>query len=157
MKHFILEGKNKPLQVKVVTSEKEYDDAVSVRRKVFVDEQQVPEHLELDEFEETATHFVAYEEDFPVGAGRCRNVENLCKVERICVLSSHRKLGIGEAIMNAIERFAAEQKMAGMKLNAQTHAEKFYKRLGYVKTSDEVFLDAGIPHITMKKTPHAGS
>ncbi|HEX6923056.1 MAG TPA: GNAT family N-acetyltransferase, partial [Bacillales bacterium] len=30
------------------------------------------------------------------------------------------------------------------------HAEQFYKRLGYETYSDQ-FLDAGIPHVAMKK------
>jgi len=36
------------------------------------------------------------------------------------------------------------------KLNAQTRAVDFYKRLGYKVVSEE-FLDAGIPHVTMTK------
>ncbi|HET7626762.1 MAG TPA: GNAT family N-acetyltransferase [Bacillales bacterium] len=137
--------------VKQVTNEKEYSDAVEVRRKVFIEEQRVPEELELDEFEDSAVHFVAYEDGVPVGAGRFRQVDRCGKVERICVLASHRKKGFGEAVMKAIETYASAERLDGLKLNAQTQAASFYERLGYVKTSDEVFLDAGIPHLAMKK------
>jgi len=37
-----------------------------------------------------------------------------------------------------------------IKLHAQTHAEGFYKKLGYVTVSGE-FMDAGIPHVEMVK------
>lgn len=140
------------MEVKIVSCDSsEYRDAVFVRRRVFMDEQNVPEDLELDEFEETATHFVAYNEGEVVGAGRCRNVEGNCKVERICVMPSSRKHGVGQAIMRTIEGFAYDQHMPTLILHAQTHAERFYKRLGYATCSDEVFLDAGIPHVSMKK------
>lgn len=139
------------MQVMIVTNEKEYRDAVTVRRKVFVDEQHVPEDLEWDNFEETATHFVAYEDEQAVGAGRCRVIEGRCKIERICVLPSHRKKSIGKAIMGKIEQFARDQRWSELKLHSQTHAEKFYKQLGYETTSGE-FLDAGIPHVAMKKS-----
>lgn len=138
------------MQVKKVTNEQEYRDAVAVRRKVFIDEQRVPEDLELDEYEDTATHFVAYDEERAVGAGRCRLLNGRCKIERICVLPDCRKKGIGIAIMAAIEQFASEKQWNELKLNSQTHAEKFYKRLGFETTSGE-FLDAGIPHVTMLK------
>lgn len=136
--------------VEIVLNEKQHKDALAVRRKVFMEEQHVPEDLEIDEYEESATHFVVYEEEQPIGAGRCRIVEKNAKVERICVLSSYRKQGVGEAIMNKIEEFAKDRELQGLKLNSQTHAEPFYKRLGYETYSDQ-FLDAGIPHVAMKK------
>lgn len=139
------------MEVKIVSCDSEYRDAVLVRRRVFMDEQNVPEDLEWDEFEETATHFVAYNEGDTVGAGRCRVVEGNCKVERICVMPTSRKHGVGQAIMEKIEQYAHDQHMQTLILHAQTHAEPFYKRLGYVTCSDEVFLDAGIPHVSMKK------
>lgn len=139
------------MNIVIASNEKEYRDALSVRFRVFVEEQHVPEEEEVDAFEERATHFVAYDRGEPVGAGRCRRVEDRCKVERICVLPSHRKQGIGEAIMKAIEDFAASKQMLELKLNAQNRAESFYKRLGYETVSGE-FLDAGIPHVAMVKT-----
>src|SRR5699024_11577020 len=46
-----------------------------VRKTVFVDEQKVPEELEIDEFEETAIHFISYEQDEPIAASRLRSEE----------------------------------------------------------------------------------
>lgn len=135
-----------------MTNDREYRDAVFVRRRVFMDEQKVPEDIELDEFEDTAIHFVAYDNDEVVGAGRCRKVEGNAKVERICVMPSFRKHGVGQAIMEKIEQFARDQHLAALELHAQTHAELFYKRIGYVTSSPEEFLDAGIPHVSMKKS-----
>ncbi|WP_374722788.1 GNAT family N-acetyltransferase [Peribacillus tepidiphilus] len=139
------------MNVKIVSNEKELQDAFSVRKTVFVDEQKVPVEEEIDSFEDEAVHFVLYDNEQPVGAGRFRLVDGMGKVERICVLSSHRKKGAGKIIMDAIEEYAAKQDLKKLKLNAQTHAIPFYERLGYEVVSEE-FLDAGIPHKTMMKT-----
>ncbi|GAA0336959.1 GNAT family N-acetyltransferase [Bacillus carboniphilus] len=138
------------MEVRVVNTEQELKDAFEVRKVVFVDEQNVPFEEEMDEYDETATHLVLYHEGVPSGAGRFRVVEGIGKVERICVLSSLRGHGAGKAIMRKIEEVAKDQGISSLKLNAQTHAIPFYESLGYEVISDE-FMDAGIPHKTMKK------
>ncbi|SDI27395.1 Predicted N-acyltransferase, GNAT family [Alteribacillus bidgolensis] len=134
----------------------ELNDAFKVRFEVFVQEQNVSEEEEVDEYEETALHFVAYEDSRPVGAGRLRFADGYGKVERICVLASHRHTGAGRLIMEAVEQKAKTEGFHSMKLNAQISASGFYKKLGYHVTSGE-FMDAGIPHLEMKKTLSAES
>jgi predicted GNAT family N-acyltransferase len=138
------------MEVKVVSNEKELTDAFDVRKKVFVEEQKVPVEEEIDQYEDSAAHFILYQSGEPAGAGRFRIVDGLGKVERICVLAKQRGTGAGKAIMNKIEQHAKSQGVEALKLNAQTHAIPFYTSLGYEVISDE-FLDAGIPHKTMKK------
>ncbi|BDG48349.1 MULTISPECIES: GNAT family N-acetyltransferase [Parageobacillus] len=129
-----------------------YKDALLVRRIVFIEEQHVPEEEEIDEFEQEATHFVLYDGEKPVGAGRLRTIDDgVGKIERICVLPQYRGRGAGKQLMEMIEMFAKEQGIRKVKLNAQTHAEPFYQKLGYHTVSD-VFMDAGIPHVTMVKS-----
>jgi predicted GNAT family N-acyltransferase len=136
---------------KIVENEKELEDAFSVRRTVFIDEQNVPAEEELDQHEDEATHFVLYHEGSPIGAGRFRFIDGYGKVERICVLKEARKTGAGKRIMNGIEEYALEEDIRKLKLNSQTHAIPFYAGLGYEVVSEE-FLDAGIPHKTMIKS-----
>jgi predicted GNAT family N-acyltransferase len=136
--------------IKMVENQKEQEDAFSVRRTVFVDEQNVPLEEEIDAHEDEATHFVMYHERTPIGAGRFRIVAGYGKVERICVLKEARKTGAGKAVMNEIENHARAKGIHKLKLNAQTHAIPFYAGLGYNIVSEE-FLDAGIPHKTMIK------
>jgi predicted GNAT family N-acyltransferase len=136
--------------VKIVENQKELDDAFSVRKTVFIHEQNVPAEEEIDQYEEEATHFVMYKDKSPIGAGRFRVLDGYGKVERICVLKVARKSGAGKAIMGEIEKFASTKGVNKLKLNAQTHAIPFYSGLGYEVVSEE-FLDAGIPHKTMVK------
>ncbi|MBK5445562.1 MULTISPECIES: GNAT family N-acetyltransferase [unclassified Peribacillus] len=137
--------------VKIAENTQEREYAYMIRKKVFVDEQNVPIEEEIDQYEEDSTHFVLYnEQEQPVGAGRFRVIDGVGKVQRICVLSTERKNGAGAMIMSAIGEFAEQNKIPQLKLDAQLHAIPFYSKLGYQIVSDE-FMDAGIPHKTMKK------
>ncbi|MDQ0861146.1 GNAT family N-acetyltransferase [Bacillus sp. V2I10] len=136
---------------RIVKSDEELQDAYDVRTKVFVEEQHVPEEEEIDQFEREASHVVLYDGDMPVGAGRFRILNGIGKIERICVLPDYRSKGAGKIIMEKLEEIAASKEMQTLKLNAQTHAEPFYEKLGYNTISKETFLDAGIPHVTMVK------
>ncbi|MCD8502354.1 MAG: GNAT family N-acetyltransferase [Bacillaceae bacterium] len=138
------------MDVKVVTNAKQRQDALDVRMKVFVEEQKVPAEEEIDEHEDTSTHFVVYDHNNAAGAGRLREYEGYGKVERICIDANYRKKGVGRLLMNAIEAEGIKQGFTKFKLYAQTHAIPFYESLGY-HTSSEEFMDAGIPHVEMKK------
>ncbi|CAG9610670.1 GNAT family N-acetyltransferase [Pseudoneobacillus rhizosphaerae] len=137
--------------LKVVATEEELNDAFSIRKEVFVHEQNVPEELEIDEFEDDSIHFALYQNNRPVGAGRFRELDGFGKVERICVAQNVRGTGAGKVIMHGIEEHAKGKQISTLKLNAQTSAIPFYEKLGYEIISEE-FMDAGIPHKTMKKT-----
>lgn len=138
------------IEVKTITSGNK-DHVFAIRRKVFVDEQQVPPEEEIDEYEEEATHFLACVGGEPAGAARMRwKDEKTAKAERVAVLSHFRGTGVGRELMQAIEKEAQANNARSIQLSAQTHAQPFYKRLGYEAYGD-VFLDAGIEHIAMKK------
>ena len=134
-----------------MTTSSEREDAFSVRRIVFVEEQGVPLSLELDELDETADHFVVYTENTPIGAGRIREIDSgIGKVERVCILPEFRGKHLGKLIMQALENHAAYKGFEKVVLNAQSYAIPFYEKIGYVITSPE-FMDADIPHRTMEK------
>lgn len=139
------------MNVEVAKTEDQIQEVFHIRKTVFVEEQQVPLEEEIDEYENDSTHFVLYDQNKPVGAGRFRILDGVGKVERICVLKSIRGKGAGRTLMLGIEEYAKRQPLSQLKLNAQTYAIPFYEGLGYQVTSEE-FLDAGIPHKTMKKT-----
>ena len=138
-------------KVNIATTDREREDAFSVRRKVFVEEQGVPLNLELDELDMTADHFVVYTANIPIGAGRIRESNvGVGKVERVCVLPEYRGKNIGVLVMQALEDHATKKGFEKVILNAQSYAVPFYEKIGYVITSPE-FMDADIPHRAMEK------
>ncbi|QFF98272.1 GNAT family N-acetyltransferase [Psychrobacillus glaciei] len=139
------------VNAKIVETDNEYQDAIFIRRKVFVEEQDVPIHLELDEHDQNAIHFVAYDDEIPFGAGRIRTAEpNVGKIERVCILPEYRGKKLGNLMMQCMEDYAHSNGYHKLKLNSQSHAVPFYEKRSYSITSPE-FLEAGIPHRAMEK------
>lgn len=141
--------------IRVVQDEAELEAAFFVRRAVFMEEQQVPEEIEMDQFDERdapTIHFVATLGNEPVGAARLRTYsDGVGKVERVAVAASQRGTGLGRKLMDVLEQTAREHGYAKLKLNAQCHAQRFYEKLGYVQIG-ELFVEAGIDHVAMEKT-----
>ncbi|SES26110.1 Predicted N-acyltransferase, GNAT family [Gracilibacillus ureilyticus] len=138
------------MKIKIVENEQQLQDAYTVRCEVFVEEQGVPEELEIDDLENEAIHFAGYDDEKPVAASRMRLVDGYGKMERICILKDYRGKSYGKELLLFMEQVAKEKGIDKSKLNAQTQAEAFYQKLGYTTISGE-FMDAGIPHITMTK------
>ncbi|GMG77238.1 MULTISPECIES: GNAT family N-acetyltransferase [Bacillus] len=139
--------------IKRITNENDLHVAQDIRKSVFIEEQQVPESDEFDQFDtlnEQCQHVLVYHENQPVGTGRVRIVDHTGKLERICILKPYRKYGLGKIIIGELEKIMQEKGISKIKLHGQTHAEGFYKKLGYQTTSDE-FMEDGIPHILMTK------
>ncbi len=127
--------------------------AFQIRKEVFVKEQGVPLEDEFDQFDKLngpCEHILVHDKDQPVGTGRIRFVDGIGKLERICVLEPYRKFGLGKIIIQALEEIAEERGVSQVKLHGQTQAEGFYLKLGY-RTSSDVFMEDGIPHIIMRK------
>ena len=60
------------LQVKKVETTEELEQVFNIRKEVFIKEQKVPVDIEMDEFDETAEHFIMYLGDEPIGCARIR-------------------------------------------------------------------------------------
>ena len=149
----------------LVTPEAAPDEGMTqcreIRRRVFVEEQSVPPELEWDGLDDEAEHFMAIEtaEDErdasatprAVGTARLRSIDGCAKAERVAVLESHRRHGVGRCLMQALEQRAIERGLGAIKLNAQVRVVPFYERLGYTRVG-EVFVEAGIDHLAMSKT-----
>ncbi len=117
----------------------------AVRRRVFIEEQQVPEALEWDGEDEQAQHWLAESAGIALGTVRLRGGGH---IGRMAVLESHRHTGIGSRLLNAAIVAARAQGLAAVHLHAQVQALDFYARHGFVAEGEE-FMDAGIPHRAM--------
>ncbi|HLS61458.1 MAG TPA: GNAT family N-acetyltransferase [Virgibacillus sp.] len=138
------------MNIKIATSKEERNRVFQIRKSVFVEEQQVPLELELDEYEDDAIHFIGIQDDMPMAASRLRWSGEYGKLERICILKHLRGQSYGKQLIEAMEQTIQEHGYSKAILGAQTHAVSFYERLGYQVVSEE-FIDAGIPHVIMSK------
>lgn len=118
-----------------------------VRRRVFIEEQGVPESLEWAPIDAGCAWFVAIVNDGEV-VGIVRLLED-GRVGRMAVLPAWRRRGIGGALLNAVLALARGRGLGGVYLSAQSLAVPFYLRHGFQAEGDE-YQDAGIPHRTMR-------
>jgi len=134
----------------IATTALQRDDAFAVRIAVFVDEQGIARSDELDDFDASATHCVAYVDGVPAAAGRLLLFDGHAKIGRMAVLASHRGTGLGALVLDALEREAGARGIRHIKLSAQLHARGFYERCGYTAHGG-IYDDVGIPHVDMDK------
>ena len=75
--------------------------ALGVRRRVFIEGQDVSEEGEM-EFEEDSVHFVLLANNTVVGTVRYRVTENGVKLERLAVDAEQRGKGYGKALISNV-------------------------------------------------------
>lgn len=127
------------------------ETCLQLRRVVFIDEQNVPEDEEVDEYDKTATHLLAFDGDTPVGTARIIVQGEVGKIGRVCVLQTHRGTGLGADLINAaLDHLRSLPDLTTARLGAQTYALGFYQRLGFTAYGDE-YIDAGILHFDMER------
>lgn len=118
-----------------------------IRRKVFVDEQEVAENEEFDVFEESSIHYLGLMNGTPAGTARWRITTNGIKLERFAVLPEYRNKGVAARIL---QRVLADTMPSGVPLylHAQLTAQVFYEKNGFEKHGD-IFEECGILHYKM--------
>jgi predicted GNAT family N-acyltransferase len=137
------------MHVRFVTDAADLDACLALRRAVFIDEQRVPEALELDGQDADCLHVLATDDDGGVvGTARLRLTDHGAKVQRVAVAAARRRRGVGRRIMEAVVSEARRHRAAVVVLSSQVTAIPFYEQLGFV-ASGPVYEDAGIPHRDM--------
>ncbi|MFC9279923.1 GNAT family N-acetyltransferase [Streptomyces collinus] len=150
-----------PVTVRIAEDPADREACFAIRKEVFVAEQGVPQDIEYDAYDAVAVHVLAVREDGePLGTGRLLFGEvaaaktggeaSVGSLGRLAVAGAARGLGIGVALVRAIEEAARAHGLTAVDLHAQTQALGFYERLGYEAYGPE-FLDAGIPHRSMRR------
>ncbi len=138
------------LNIKYIETEKEYQLARMIREEVFINGQNVPREIELDNYEKTATHILAISDNEAVGTARWRFTEKGVKLERFAVLEQYRGTGIGVALVKFVLNELREEKY--IYLNAQEHVIGFYEKLLFIGVGD-IFYEAKIAHMKMVYNP----
>ena len=127
-------------------------DAFLVRQEVFILEQGVPAELELDEFDSSAAHVLAYQDTHCIGTGRLVNLSaKQAQIGRMAVLAKFRGKGVGKQILQKLVDLAVSQGAQEIILHSQVSAIPFYERLGFQAQGD-VYDEASIPHRNMMLT-----
>jgi predicted GNAT family N-acyltransferase len=140
-------------RIKVIAIESPADmqRALAIRRRVFIEEQHVPEEIELDADDDHAFHALAILDGVAIGCGRMlEHDDGEVKIGRMAVLREFRGTGIGAHILRFLIDRARARGLGRAILHAQLTAEGFYLKEGF-KPVGGVFDEAGIAHRKMER------
>lgn len=142
------------MRVERVESESSYQEALGIRKAVFVAEQGVPLALEVDVVTPAMCTFLVRNADgMAVSTGRTTTVGPLLKFQRIATLAPWRGRGFGRVLMLAMQDDANVRLPDSLPyMHAQTSAIAFYERLGWVKVGAP-FFEADMEHAAMARKP----
>lgn len=141
------------IRVKKIENQQELDEAFEIRREVFIVGQACPEEEEFDDFDEEATHFIAYVKGEPAGTCRFRTTSKGVKLERFAVLEKFRGEGIGKRLVQTVLGYLDKEDLEEgtlIYLHSQVAAMGLYTRFGFEKVG-EMFDEVGIDHYEMQK------
>jgi len=123
-----------------------YNQALEIRKKVFIEEQQVERELEVEN-EEEATYYLLLVDEKPVGTGRWRKTPEGVKLERFAVLPEFRNKNLGTVILKKVLE-DLKNKKERVYLHSQLKAIPYYQRQGF-KKHGPMFVEANIKHYMM--------
>jgi len=135
------------LIIKVANWEEDKPALQMIRREVFIHEQQVPEEMEWDEFDDSSTHFVCILENKIIATARLKPDG---QIGRMAVLQDYRNQGYGNKLLVFVIQTARDKNLKKLYLHAQVNAIPFYEKQGFTVCSD-IFYEANIPHREMSK------
>ena len=135
------------MTVSIVSWSDKQAELTTVRRAVFIEEQNVPESIELDDRDPDCSHVLAYDGlGNPIGTAR---IDAHGKIGRMAVLGEYRGLGVGREMLRTIMDWGTSRGIADFHLSAQIGAVGFYRKMGFETYGDE-FEEAGITHVNMR-------
>lgn len=122
-----------------------------IRLEVFNKEQNVPYELDIDLAEFNGEMFLYTNEcEEYVACARIIYEGDRVHLGRIAVLKEYRGKGYATKMILSIERIIQTLGIKEVYIEAQMSAKAFYEKLGYQSYGD-VFMDANMPHIYMRK------
>ncbi len=133
--------------IKIANWEKDKPALRMIRREVFINEQLVPEEMEWDEFDASATHFLCTLDDKLIATARLKPDG---QIGRMAVLKSYRNIGVGNKLLQFVIQTAREKNIKKLYLHAQVNAISFYENQDFSVCSD-IFYEANISHREMSK------
>ena len=135
------------INIRIANWNTDKDDLFRIRRRVFIEEQHVPENMEWDQYDDSSTHFLVTLDNNVIATARLKTDG---QIGRMAVLAEYRNKGIGSKLLQFVLLTALQQKQKKVYLHAQVSAISFYEKHGFT-TCGNIFYEADIPHREMSK------
>ena len=140
-----------PYTIQIVDWTAQHETLAKIRTDVFVEEQNVPVEIIMDDLDAGGVHVAALDADGSViGTGRLIIDARVPRISRMAVVKAWRGSGVGGLLLEALCDAAKQRGFGEVMLHSQTHASPFYFKHGFLSHGSE-FFEAGIPHQEMRK------
>lgn len=136
-----------------VNTPAQFNDAMYIRVKVFIEEQKIKVEDEYDINELDYTSFVLYKSGEKVATLRYKidKVKRIATIGRIAVLKEYRGQGYAKLMINYVEELLTfKYRPLTITIGGQHHLKAYYESLGYI-VEGEPYYDADILHYHLIK------
>ena len=124
-----------PFDVHIATEANDIADCLALRKRIFVVEQAIPDHLDSDGLDDDAVHVIVRRGDDShnviAATGRLVWEGTEGVLARIAVDEAFRGQGLGQIIVQRLEEAARQRGLQSLSLHPHQYLERFYRRLGY--------------------------
>jgi carbamate kinase len=142
------------MSFKWVSSAEELAEAFRIRRDVFVEEHNVADEFEFDEFDDHSDHLLALTNDGEIAATArllpSADFPGFARISRVAVLRQHRRKQLASRMVTLLEQRAKVTGYRGVQVSAIANVRPFYRKLGY-QAFGPFFDQNGIRHQAMSK------
>jgi predicted GNAT family N-acyltransferase len=125
------------LDLKVVGSPEELQQAFAIRSIVYLGEQSCPWAEEFDGNDFAATQIIGRVDGEPVATARIRWFAGFAKLERLAIRPEWRGLGLGHDLLQYLIGLARQKGFCRLYLHAQLRLEPFYAAYGFERRRGE--------------------
>jgi predicted GNAT family N-acyltransferase len=157
---------NQTLDLQVVRTPEQQNQAFAVRTLVYIGEQQCPWSEEFDGNDYTATHILGSVDNEPAATARIRWFGEFAKLERLAIRAEFRGKGFGHELLQFMIKLCEKKGYTKLYLHAQDRLQQFYEGYGFrqvgekFRFSDHEYvamlssLDANHSSLSIKHGPH---
>lgn len=106
--------------------------AQEIRQLIFVQEQNIPAHLDLDGLDAISEHALMYDKAMPVATLRLTRVhENHAIMARVAVLQNYRGAGAARALIRGMLDHAHSLGVQTIEIHAHEYLQNYYASFGF--------------------------
>lgn len=141
------------MQIREPETEEEFSQYYELRWKILCAPWNQPRGIERDPSDETSTHLMVVDGKHEVlGVGRLHfNGPGKAQIRYMAIDTGQQRMGVGTALLKALESRASELGALEIFLNARETALGFYLKHGYESSGPGHILFDSIAHIKMNK------
>ena len=136
--------------IKEALTNEEVKKVFLLRKDVFVNEQKMFSHTDMDEHDNNAHYLIAFVDGIAVGTVRVYSLENndIWEGGRLAVKKEYRRTNIGGELVREAVKYVSKRGAMHFSAKIQKDNIVFFKKLGWTVDSQEFFF-RGRHHVRM--------